>query len=140
MRYLAAVDTVHTAAAICDYLQGRVDEGDAVRAVVVHPPADGERADGAAAGEADSADGERDRREALNVVSVRLVVPTVETTERRGEPGPELLAAAEDHGVDELVLGARAGTPGTPDGLGSTLRAVLDATTRPVAVVPLVGS
>lgn len=129
MRYLAAVDTVHTAAAICDYLQDRVGADDQVHAVAVEPPAS-----------ADDSDAQRDREEALNVISVRLVVPTVETAERSGEPRLELLAAAEERGVDELVLGVRAGTPGTPDGVGSTARAVLDAATRPVVVVPLVRS
>lgn len=193
MRYLAAVDTVHTAAAICDYLQNRLADGDEVHAVTVHPRVDdhaegdgdaggtdgggggtddgdgggtdggdaigqggadaggqdatgggandaaGEDGDGTGPGRQATATDERDRREALNVVEVRLVVPTVETGERRGAPGPELLAAAADADVDEVVVGARAGTPGTRGGVGSTASAVLEAATRPVVVVPLVG-
>lgn len=157
MRYLAAVDTVHTAAAICDYLQGRVREADEVHAVAVHPPPtaeatdDGEDADARdegpddrehgggrqAPGSAGPAGSERDRQEALNVVSVRLLAPAVETGERTGAPARELLAAAEERAVDELVVGDRSGTPGAPEGVGSTARAVLERASAPVVVVPL---
>jgi len=129
MRVLAAVDTVHTAAALCDYLGDRLDEGDEVIAVTVHPPAD--------AGPKASADAVRDRQEALNVASVRLAVPDVETVEREGEIPSQLLEAAGDHDVDELVLGARAGTPGTPSGVGEIAQAVLSGAALPVVVVPI---
>lgn len=130
MRVLAAVDTVHTAAALCDYLDDRLDAEDTVVATTVHPPE--------SAGPTASDQAVRDREEALNVLEVRLPLPTVESVERTGEPAPELLAAAEEQDVDELLLGVRAGTPGTPDGVGGTAEAVLAEATRPVVVVPLV--
>lgn len=123
MRTLAAVDTVHTAAAICDYLGDRLDDADEVVAVSVVP----ERADAdstdhsrAVATQAPGSDADRDGREALNVTSVRLVGIDVSTELRRGDPAAELLAAAAEHDVDEIAIGARAGLPDVEDGAGST--------------------
>lgn len=136
MHYLAAIDTVHTAAALCDYLGDRVDADDEVLAVTVHE-ADAQNGTAVEGGQASDAD--RDRQEALNVISVRLAVPAVETLERRGDPAEEILATANDRAVDEILLGVRAGTPETPGGaggVGSTAEAVLSAADRPVVVLP----
>ncbi|SNZ18093.1 Universal stress protein family protein [Natronoarchaeum philippinense] len=122
MRYLLATDSVHTTAAACDYLQGRLDADDAVLAVHVRSPADEDARDG---------------REALNVATVRLgAVAGLEIDQRTGSPAEELLAAADEWDAEELVLGARGGAPGTESAVGSTTRAVLDAATRPVVIVP----
>jgi nucleotide-binding universal stress UspA family protein len=162
MRALAAVDTVHTAAAICDYLGDRLDDADEVVAVTVVPEdAASEPTDGATP--APGADADRDGREALNVTSVRLAGIDVSTDQRRGEPAQELLAAAAEHDVDEIVIGARAGVPdvadgvgstaadgagssatdapesASPTGLGSTATAVLSGADRPVVVLPGAG-
>lgn len=132
MRYLAAVDTVHTAAALSDYLDERVDAEDEVVAVTVHESARESVAD-------DSPADERDGQEALNVIGVRLAVPAVETVERRGDAATELLDVASGFGVNEIVVGRRAGTRDAPaSGLGSTAETVLVDAERPVVVLPFV--
>ncbi|GAB3685402.1 hypothetical protein GCM10028857_15860 [Salinarchaeum chitinilyticum] len=131
MRYLAAVDTVHTAAALCDYLDERADGADEVVAVAVHEPSDGDA-------DPDAPADERDGQEALNVIGVRLALPDVETVQRRGDAATELLAVASERDVDEIVLGRRAGTPAaSADGLGATADAVLADADRPVVVLPV---
>ncbi len=121
MQYLLGVDSVHTAAAICDYLGERTTAGDAVAAVAVAPPGD--------------ATARRDTEEALNVLGVRLT--GVDTELRTGEPAAELLAAAAAVDADELVVGSRSGEPGAETGLGSTVRRLLERADRPVVVVPV---
>lgn len=142
MRYLAAVDTVHTAAALCDYLGDRAGAEDEVVFLAVHEAVEGDggrEGDGASDASGESDDADRDRREALNVAEVRLAVPAVETVERRGAPAEEILAAAADRDVDEVLLGVRGGTPEAGDGVGSTATAVLTDAERPVVVVPDTG-
>lgn len=120
MRYLVGTDSVHTTAVACDYLEGRVaGEDEILFAAVV-----GDR----------GAD-ERDAAEALNVARVRLTEPTVETLERTGDPATELRLIAEDREVDELVIGAHAGSPDA-GGLGGTATTVLVESSRPVVVLP----
>lgn len=150
MRTLAAVDTVHTAAAICDYLGDRIGDADEVVAVTVVPESDdSDPADDAPAGAtpAPGSDAGRDGREALNVTSVRLAGVDVATELRRGDPAEALLAAAAEHDVDEVVLGAGAGVPDATDapestaadGRGSTVTSVLAGAARPVVVLPVAG-
>lgn len=106
MRYLVVVETVTDAAAISDYLQDRVESGDEVHAVTVHPP--------------DASTPDSDRREALNVVRVRLAVPAVETLERRGSVDDELATVLEERTVDEIVVGHGAAVDlGDVDGVDS---------------------
>jgi nucleotide-binding universal stress UspA family protein len=120
MGYLIGTDSVHTTAAACDYLQDRTGPDDAVLAVNVDESGDA-----------------RDGREALNVASVRLAAADVETAQREGDPAEELLAAADEFGADELVVGARSGAPGSETDLGSTACELLASADRPVVVVPL---
>lgn len=119
MRYLAAVDTVHTAATACDYLGGRVDDGDAVRVLAVR----------------DDPTEQRDRQEALNVAAVRLVTPRAETEQRDGDPVETILAVAAEIDADEIVMGARAGLPDADVDVGTTTRGVLAQSDRPVVVL-----
>ncbi|MFB6106085.1 MAG: universal stress protein [Halobacteriaceae archaeon] len=116
-RFLLATDSVHTTAAALDYLEDRADV-DAVVAVAVTDPA-----------------APRDAADALNVVGARLTGVAVDRVERSGDPGPEILAAAADADVDEILIGAHGGDPGA-EGVGSTARQVLAAADRPVVVVP----
>lgn len=120
MRFLVATDSVHTTASACDYLGTRATPDDEVVVLTV----DGEG-------------GQRDGGDALNVATVRLVEPAVETTRREGAPAEEILAAATEYEADEIVVGARGGTPGAETAVGSTARAVLAAADVPVVVVPL---
>jgi nucleotide-binding universal stress UspA family protein len=116
-QFLLATDSVHTTAAACDYLAGRLADDDAVRVLAV------------VGGGLD----ERDAGDALNVAPARL--PGAGTETREGDPAGEILAAAE--GVDELLLGARSGDPqARAEGLGSTAAAVLAEAPCPVVVLP----
>lgn len=122
MASLVAVATVDDAAAICDYLQDRVDADDGVIAVTVHPP--------------DASTPDSDRSEALNVVRVRLGEPSVEAVERRGDVAAELRAALTEHDVDEVVAG-RSGSESDDWAPGPAAAALADAASVPVVLVPL---
>ena len=124
MRYLAGTDSVHTTAAIADYLDERAGDDDAVTVVAAVPP--------------DDPTATRDAQEALNVAPVRLAgIGEVETEIREGEPAPALLEAAADVDADEIVLGPYGGDPDAEPVVGSTVMAVLEAASRPVVVVPI---
>ncbi len=124
MQYLAGTDSVHTTAAICDYLDDRATADDEVTVVSVAP--------------ADDPAAVRDGQEALNVAPVRLAaVGAVETELREGDPATELLAAASDVDADEIVIGAYSGSPGATADLGSTAQTLLPTVSRPVVVVPI---
>ena len=121
-RFLLATDSVHTTAAACDYLAGRLSDGDAVTALSVVEPGGPDR----------------DAGDALNVATARLSgLAPVQTTRLEGDPAESILATAADTAVDEVVVGARSGAPGTGADLGSTARAVLARAPVPVVVVPL---
>lgn len=121
-RFLLATDSVHTTAAACDYLEGRLSTGDEVSVLAV-------------------AEGNLDRRDvedALNVVTVRLSgLASVETATAEGDAAAAILATVDDGHVDEIVIGARSGSPGTDVAVGETARTVLDRANVPVVVVPL---
>lgn len=122
MQYLVGTDSVHTTAAICDYLDERATTDDAVTVVAV----------------VDETTARQDAREALNVAPVRLAtVGDVDTDVRDGAPADCLLEAADEIDADELVVGAHSGAPDTTRDLGSTAQSVLEDATRPVVVVPI---
>ncbi|OAQ54364.1 hypothetical protein HTG_02130 [Natrinema mahii] len=124
MQYLVGTDSVHTTAAICDYLEGRASGDDAVTVVAVAP--------------ADDPTARRDCEEALNVAPVRLAtVGEVETEVRTGDPVAELRDAATASAADELVVGVHSGDPDATRDLGSTTRGLLADADRPVVVVPI---
>jgi nucleotide-binding universal stress UspA family protein len=128
--YVVGTDTVDTSAALCDYLDGRVDAADTVHAVNSLPG--GDRTD---------ATDVRDGEDAINVVRSRLGArATVETHQfvRDNAPHEDLLAHADEVDADELVIGVRKRNPTAKVVFGSTAQAVLLRTARPVAVVPLV--
>ncbi|WP_255192696.1 universal stress protein [Natronobeatus ordinarius] len=124
MHALVGTDSVHTTAAACDYLADRATTADAVTVVAVASP--------------DDPAARRDAEEALNVAGVRLFdVGDLETTIRAGDPAEELLEAAAERDVDELVIGARGGRPGATADVGDAAQAVLTRADRPVVVVPV---
>jgi len=112
--YLLATDSVHATAVGCDYLGERLDPGDSVLALAV---VEGE-------GTAET----RDVADALNVAEVRLP-GVVEAERREGDPAQGILAAAAEHGVDEIVLVE------DESGAGSIMATVRDGADRPVRVV-----
>ena len=122
MRYLVATDSVHTTAAACDYLEGRLDDGDVVSVVTV-PDVDG-----------------RDAGDALNVANARLAGAAAVETERlpaEGDPASAILAAANERNADVLVVGVHGGAPEAGPALGGTARRVIEGADVPVVVVPL---
>lgn len=124
MHFLIGTDSVHTTAAICDYLDERAASDDDVTAIAAFP--------------ADDEAARRDGQEALNVARVRLAtVGTVETELREGKPASVLLEVAAEVDADELVVGTRGGTPSSSSPVGSTTRAVLEQASRPAVVVPI---
>ncbi|WP_254530924.1 universal stress protein [Natrinema gelatinilyticum] len=124
MRYLVGTDSVHTTAAICDYLVDRATAEDTVTVLAVANATD--------------QTAHRDGQEALNVAPVRLAtVGDVETNFRSGNPADVLLDAVRDVDADEIVIGAHSGDPDATRDLGSTARHLLEEADRPVIVVPI---
>jgi len=121
--FVLSTDSVHTSAALCDYLVDRLDEDDTVHAVA-------SLLDTAA-----SADDRRDGEDALNAVYARLgAVATVEThrLDRGNTPAADVGAVAADVGADEIVLEAG----GSSDGIGDVTEGVVASADCPVVVVP----
>ena len=127
--FVVATGSVDASAALCDYLDGRLADGDAVHAVAWLPDGVGRTAS-------------RDAADALNGVRSRLGVRASVEIHRLGGgwDGGEgtadgvvegLLALAAEVAADELVVGSGG------DGLDAgSLTALLSETTRPVVVIP----
>ncbi|RJX42167.1 universal stress protein [Halonotius aquaticus] len=125
--FVVATDSVHTSAALCDYLFDRVAEDDTVHAInSIHD----EDADPEAI---------RDGKDALNAVASRLAaVTTVETKQfsRGNVPAEDILSFSEEVDADEVVLGVRKPTETSKVAIGSVSEQVLLHSDRPMAVVP----
>lgn len=121
-RFLLATDSVHTTAVLCDYLTSRLEAGDAVDVLAVT----GQDLD------------EHDGADALNVAGVRLdSTQTVDPVTVTGDPATEILDHAQGIDADEIVVGARGGDPNrSHDSVGGTTIRLLEASERPVVVVP----
>jgi len=123
--FVVATDSVHTSAAICDYLFDRVDAADTVYAVNSLQDDDPEAS--------------RDGKDALNAVASRLAaVTTVETEQfnRGNAPVEDILPFAEAVGADEVVIGVRTSTETDAVAIGDISEQVLLRSDRPIAVVP----
>lgn len=126
--FVLATNSVHVSAVLCDYLDGRLEEGDAVHAVNSHR-----------GGDRTGVDDVRDGEEALNVVSSRLGgVATVETHQyvRGNDPATDVLECAKAVDADELVIGVRERSPAGKAIFGSVAQELLLDTDRPIVVVP----
>ncbi|MFQ3476191.1 universal stress protein [Halonotius sp. F2-221B] len=125
--FVVATDSVHTSAALCDYLFDRIDEADTVYAInSIHD----EDADPEAI---------RDGKDALNAVASRLAaVTTVETEQfsRGNVPAEDICSFSEAVDADEIVLGVRKPTETNKAAIGSVSEQVLLHSDRPMAVVP----
>jgi nucleotide-binding universal stress UspA family protein len=127
--FVVGTDDVDASAALCDYFDGRVETEDTLHAVNSLPG--GDRTD-----PKDVRDGE----DALNVIQSRLgALATVETHQfvRGNEPVEDLLSLADDVDADEVVVCGRSHSTTSELLFGSTARAVLRQSARPVVVVPL---
>lgn len=119
---LVATDSIHTTAAACDYLESRVGDTDTVLILTA----------------TNSETSERDAGDAANVARTRLIEPAIETVTAAGEPAAVVQTVAEEHDVDQLVVGQYRGDPATAgDPPGSTVQALLATSDRPVVVVPI---
>jgi nucleotide-binding universal stress UspA family protein len=127
--YVVATNSVHTSAALCDYLDGRVDAGDTVHAV--NSLRGGDRTD---------SDDIRDGEDALNAVSSRLGgTATVETHQfvRDNRPVEDVLDLVHAEDADEIVFGVRKRNPTAKIVFGSVAQSILLNANVPMAVVPL---
>ncbi|MFB6124218.1 MAG: universal stress protein [Haloferacaceae archaeon] len=128
--YVVGTDSVHTSAALCDYLDDRVTEADTVYAV-----------NSLRGGDDTSSEDVRDGEDALNAVDSRLgTKTTVETHQlvRGNDPADDLLSFADDNDADEFVIGVRKRNPTAKVVFGSNAQDLLLHSNLPVAVVPLV--
>lgn len=124
--FVVATDSVHTSAALCDYLADRVTDADTVYAINSHH---------------DDADPEaiRDGKDALNAVASRLAAVTTVETEQltRGNVAAEdILSFSEAVEADEIVIGVREPTDTSKVAIGSVTEQVLLHADRPMAVIP----
>lgn len=128
--YVVGTNSVHTSAALCDYLQTRVGDGDTVVAI-----------NSLRGGDSTSSEDVRDGEDALNAIASRLGERcAVETHQyvRNNAPQTDLLTAVEEFDADELVIGIRKRNPTAKVVFGSTAQQVLLNADVPMAVVPLV--
>jgi len=126
--FVVATNSVHTSAALCDYLVDRVGDEDTVHAINSHP-------------DAESATDEelRDGEDALNAIYARLgAQTTVETRQfvRGNVPAEDILSFADEVDADEIALGVRKPTPTSKVAIGSVTEQVLLHSSRPMAVIP----
>lgn len=134
-RLLVGTDGEHTSIVLCDYLEGRVTSADIVYAV---NSLRGEDKD-ALPGE-DEADIVREGREAIELIEQRLDgQTTVETHQlvRGNDPAEDLRSFADEHDIDELVVGIQQRSSTERFIFGSTAQTVLRTTSRPVVAIPL---
>jgi len=129
-RLLVGTNTERSSERLVAYLEDVVDEDDTLYLVNSLPGGDATDSDEVADGEA-----------ALDVLDKGLGAhANVERHQyiRGNEPIEDLLAAADEHDVDEFVIGIRKQSPVGKMVFGSTARDLLLETDLPVRCVPLV--
>ena len=125
--FVVATDSVHTSAAICDYLFDRVAEDDTVHAI------------NSLRDDNDAPEAIRDGQDALNAVASRLAaVTTVETEQLPGGTAPveDIRSFSEKIGADEILLGVHSSTDTATDSVGTVAEKLLLDAERPIVVVP----
>lgn len=130
-RLLVGTDGEETSERLAAYLRGVLDDGDSVYALNSLPGGDDTTTADLDAGEAALDALTEGLGDAVDVERHQLV--------RGNEPVEDLLAAADDWGADELVIGIRKHSPLGKVVFGSTAQHLLLAADRPVRCVPLVG-
>ena len=125
-RYLIGVDTAETAAELVAYMEDRVTEDDTVFVVnSLH-------------GESRTSDDEVvEGREATEYVEDHLPNADAHQLIRGNSPQEDLVQFADEHDVEELVIGIRKRSPTGKLVFGSTAQDLLLETPRPTVVVPL---
>jgi nucleotide-binding universal stress UspA family protein len=125
--FLVGTDSEATSEKLCDYLEGRLEEGDTVYAV-------NSLRGGDETHDKDVLEG----KEALEAIEARIDGVDSHQLVRGNSPQEDLLTFADDHEVDELVLGIRKRSPTGKLLFGSTAQDVLLSTKQPCVTVPLV--
>lgn len=135
MRYLAATDGQDTNEILLDYLEPRLTPEDTVYII---RSLKGKEKD-AGLGE-DESDIVIESREMLSAIEDELAEHTdVETHQlaRGNEPYEDILLFADEHDVDEILVGIRQRSAVERSLFGSTAQNVLLNTDRPVVALPL---
>lgn len=124
--FVVGTDSTDTSETLCEYLEGRVTDGDTVYAV-----------NSLRGGDRTGAEDVRAGTEALD--AIEECVPNADSHQlvRGNSPQEDLLAFADDHDADELVIGIRKHSPTGKLLFGSTAQDLLLSTTYPVVTVPL---
>jgi nucleotide-binding universal stress UspA family protein len=131
-RILVGVDREPTAERLADYLASALADGDEVCVINSLQGGDETTSD-------EMADGERALDAFVEALGESVVVERHQYV-RGNEPVEDLLAAAQDFGVDEFVIGIRKRSPVGKVVFGSTAQHLLLEVDRPVRCVPLVDS
>jgi len=124
-RYLIGTDGVATSETLVDYVRDHFSEGDEVYAV-----------NSLRGGDRTSDEAVAEGKAALDVLAEGLDAETHQLI-RGNSPQEDLLAFADEHGVDQLVVGIRKRTPTGKILFGSTAHDLLLESDRPVLTVPL---
>lgn len=126
--FLLAANSSENSESLCEYLVGRLTSDDEVIAI-----------NSQRGGDDSSADAIIEGREALESVEDALGDrTTVETHQfiRGNDPDADVLAAAEEHDADELVIGVRKRNPTSKVVFGSVAQRILLNANLPMAVIP----
>ncbi|WP_255195293.1 universal stress protein [Halorarius litoreus] len=124
--FLVGTDSAETSEKLLAYLESRVVDGDEVYAVNSLVGGDRSNDKDVLAG-----------TEALEILKDGVGADTHQLI-RGNSPQEDLLAFAEDHDIDELVIGIRKRSPTGKMLFGSTAQDLLLETDLPVVAVPLV--
>lgn len=126
-RYLVGVDSVATAERLVEYLTDRLTADDTVYAVNSLP-----------GGDRTSDQQVVDGREALEAIEEGLEAEVDAHQLIRGNaPQEDILQFAEEHPVEEIIIGIRKRSPTGKLVFGSTAQDLLLSTNQPTVVVPL---
>jgi nucleotide-binding universal stress UspA family protein len=124
--YLVGTDSVETSERLAAYVEARAVEGDTVYAV-----------NSLVGGDSTSDEDVRDGRDALDVLEDSDVEVDGHQLIRGNSPQEDMLQFAEDHDVDEIVVGIRKRSPTGKLVFGSTAQDLLLSAELPVVCVPL---
>ena len=124
-KFLIGTDSVETSEKLVPYVAGRVTDGDEVYAV-----------NSLRGGDRTSDEAVAEGKDALDVLE-EAVGAEAHQLIRGNSPQEDLLAFAEEHDIDQLVIGIRKRTPTGKILFGSTAHDLLLESDRPVLTVPL---